>query len=143
MFEKCNHVNGSCPNGCVAGMMGDKCDTGQYSTFSIADEDIRLLGYAYCPILLTLFKKDIFKLQYIAYIAYKFTNLTYIRQLSKSRLNAYKKLIKGKQIILVRSQKLSYFQRQLKQFYKYSKHRKEVGRASCDNCLMQNALKHF
>lgn len=29
MSEPCNHVNGSCPNGCVAGMKGDKCDTGK------------------------------------------------------------------------------------------------------------------
>lgn len=25
----CNHVNGSCPNGCVAGVSGDTCDTGK------------------------------------------------------------------------------------------------------------------
>ena len=27
--EQCNHVNGSCPNGCVDGVMGENCDTGK------------------------------------------------------------------------------------------------------------------
>ena len=26
--EQCNHVNGSCPNGCAKGTHGDKCDKG-------------------------------------------------------------------------------------------------------------------
>lgn len=26
--EPCNHVNGSCPNGCDRGTYGDKCDIG-------------------------------------------------------------------------------------------------------------------
>ena len=27
--EQCNHVNGSCPNGCDAGVTGENCDTGK------------------------------------------------------------------------------------------------------------------
>ena len=26
--EPCHHVDGTCPNGCEAGMYGDKCDLG-------------------------------------------------------------------------------------------------------------------
>lgn len=26
---KCNHVNGSCPNGCDTGVFSDKCDQGK------------------------------------------------------------------------------------------------------------------
>lgn len=26
--EQCDHVNGSCPNGCGKGAYGDKCDKG-------------------------------------------------------------------------------------------------------------------
>ena len=28
--EQCNHVNGSCPDGCDKGTHGDKCDIGWY-----------------------------------------------------------------------------------------------------------------
>lgn len=31
--NKCNHMTGSCPNGCDAGVFGDKCDQGKIITF--------------------------------------------------------------------------------------------------------------
>lgn len=58
--DKCNHVNGSCQNGCDAGVSGDKCDKGDIIGFEFVGLLLIIIFYyAVNATFLLPFKNDI------------------------------------------------------------------------------------